>query len=249
MFLTPQGEVRVIGHRGAAALAPENTLASFRKAAALGVQWVEMDVSLLADGGTVIFHDEVLDRCTNGHGFLASQTMDTVVGLDAGSWFDPAYAGERIPDLRSALAVIQQAGMGLNLEIKHDGPGVEQLVDAVLATLATEWADHDSLLISSFNHQALQRCHRWAPHYRRGQLYEQVPSQWAEELAEIEAWSLHCNWRALDAALTRRIKAAGYRLLCYTVNNPLDVAAHWAWGMDAIFTDDPRQFGFTELVK
>ena len=97
MFLTPQGEVRVIGHRGAAALAPENTLASFRKAAALGVQWVEMDVSLLADGGTVIFHDEVLDRCTNGHGLLAAQTMDTVVGLDAGSWFDPAMLASAFP--------------------------------------------------------------------------------------------------------------------------------------------------------
>jgi glycerophosphoryl diester phosphodiesterase len=242
MFDTPQTDVRIIGHRGAAAVAPENTLASFRAAAALGVRWVEMDVSLLGDGTPVIFHDEQLDRCTDGRGKLTEVGMPYVAQLDAGLWFAAEFAGERIPTLSVALQEIQRLGLGLNLEIKHEGPGLEQLVEVVLATLAQEWRDNDQLLLSSFNHQALRLCQLQAPHLRRGQLYETVPSTWPQELADIAAYSLHCDYLALDVALARGIKAAGYRLLCYTVNHPQAVALHWGWGMDAIFTDDPAQF-------
>lgn len=242
MFDTPQSDVRIIGHRGAAAVAPENTLASFRAAAALGVRWVEMDVCLLADGGTVIFHDEDLERCSDGHGRLADVGLAYVQQLDAGRWFAPHFSGERIPTLSEALQEIQRLGMGLNLEIKHDGPGLDRLVETVIAVLAQEWRNNDKLLLSSFNHRALRLCQQQAPHLRRGQLYESVPANWQQELQDIEAYSLHCDYLALDATLARSIKAAGYRLLCYTVNDPQAVVRHWGWGMDAIFTDDPARF-------
>lgn len=242
MFDTPETDVRIIGHRGAAAVAPENTRASFRAAAALGVRWVEMDVSLLGDGATIIFHDEELDRCSNGRGRLAEVDFHYVQQLDAGSWFAPQFSQERILTLSEALQEIQRLGMGLNLEIKHEGPGLECLVATVLATVASEWRDDDKLLLSSFNHQALRMCLHQAPHLRRGQLYESVPVNWLQELQDIAAYSLHCDYQALDATLARSIKAAGYRLLCYTVNDPLAVARHWGWGMDAIFTDDPARF-------
>ena len=162
MFDTPQSDVRIIGHRGAAAVAPENTLASFRAAAALGVRWVEMDVSVLADGAPVIFHDEELERCSNGRGRLTEVDFAYVQQLDAGCWFAPQFSGERIPTLSEALQEIQRLGMGLNLEIKHDGPGLERLVASVLTTLAHEWRDSDKLLLSSFNHQALRLCQHQA---------------------------------------------------------------------------------------
>lgn len=242
MLLTPQGEIRLIGHRGAAALAPENTLASFRMAASLGIRWVEMDVSLLADGACVIFHDDELQRCTNGQGQLAQSSLEQVRRLDAGSWFAPQFADERIPTLVEALREIQRLGLGLNLEIKHEGEDVEALVTPVLATLQQEWRDADSLLLSSFNHQALRLCHQRAHHYRRGQLYEEIPENWRDHLRAIEAYSLHCDWQSLTPQLAAAIKDEGYQLLCYTVNDPLSVASHWAWGMDAVFTDDPRVF-------
>ncbi len=242
MFDTPQDDIRIIGHRGAAAVAPENTLASFRAAAALGVRWVEMDVSQLADGTAVIFHDDALDRCTNGSGLLAQSSWPQVQQLDAGSWFSTQFSTERIPTLSEALAEIQRLGLGLNLEIKHEGAGLEPFVDRVLTILAREWRENDRLLLSSFNHQALQLCQRLAPHLRRGQLYESVPGNWRQELENIAAYSLHCDYLALDQALAMAIKAAGYRLFCYTVNDPLSVAYHWAWGMDGVFTDDPARF-------
>ena len=242
MFDTPATDIRIIGHRGAAAVAPENTLASFRAAAALGVRWVEMDVSRLADGSAVIFHDDELDRCSNGSGPLARARLEEVSRLDAGSWFAPEFAGEPIPTLSAALAEIQRLGLGLNLEIKHEGPGLEALVQQVLATLAQEWRDPDRLLLSSFNHQALQLCQALAPQLRRGQLYEVIPDHWQQELQAIAAYSLHCDYQILTQPLAQAIKGAGYRLLCYTVNDPLAVAWHWAWGMDALFTDDPARF-------
>lgn len=234
--------MRIIGHRGAAAVAPENTLASFRAAAALGVRWVEMDVSRLGDGTAVIFHDEELDRCTNGHGLLCNTDLNTLRTLDAGGRFSAAFAGERVPTLPEALTELQRLGLGLNLEIKHEGPGLEQLVAVVLDTLATQWRDDDQLLISSFNHQALRLCRSMAPHLRRGQLYASIPENWRQELSDIAAYSLHCDYLALDASLTHAIKQAGYHLFCYTVNDPAAAVQHWAWGVDGIFTDDPGRF-------
>lgn len=234
--------MRIIGHRGAAAVAPENTLASFRAAAALGVRWVEMDVSMSADGEAVIFHDEALERCTNGHGLLGQTDLDTLRTLDAGSWFSEAFVGERIPTLSEALSELRHLGLGLNLEIKHEGPGLELLVTKVLDTLGRAWPEPETLLISSFNHQALQLCQAQAPHLRRAQLYESIPEQWQQELSEIDAYSLHCDYQALNAELCHAIKQSGYRVFCYTVNLPDSVAGHWAWGMDGLFTDDPRLF-------
>src|SRR5690348_1162223 len=87
----------VIGHRGACTYAPENTLASFKKAHELGIQWVEFDVMLSRDKVSVVFHDETLNRTTNGTGYIDECTFDELSKLDAGSSFGPEFKGERIP--------------------------------------------------------------------------------------------------------------------------------------------------------
>ncbi|MFB9887795.1 glycerophosphoryl diester phosphodiesterase [Balneatrix alpica] len=235
-------DVRVIGHRGAANLAPENTLASIRAAAAVGTPWVEIDVSVLADGALVIFHDDELERCSNGQGPLAAANLAYIQQLDAGSWFAHHYAGEPIPTLQQALQCIQELGLGLNLEIKHEGADVERIVPRVLEELQLYWQDNDKLIISSFNHQALLLCHELAPDRYLGQLYEAVPQHWQEQLSALQAYSLHCDYKQLDASTCAAVKAAGYKVLCYTANEPALVEAHWQWGMDAIITDSPQLF-------
>src|SRR5690554_2395339 len=102
---------RIIGHRGAAALAPENTLAAIRAADAAGVTWVEIDVRLAADGLAVI-HDALLDRTTNGTGPVSEASLSAIASLDAGAWFGTAFAGERVPTLEVALSEIQRLGLG-----------------------------------------------------------------------------------------------------------------------------------------
>ena len=103
---------------GLASLAPENTLASIKKAAELGVSWIELDVTLLGDGSAVMFHDHRLNRTTNGRGHLKRHSMETVSRLDAGSWFSEEFLGEKVPSLADTLNLVQSLGLGLNLELK-----------------------------------------------------------------------------------------------------------------------------------
>ncbi len=234
--------VNVIGHRGAALLAPENTLAAIKAAAATGVEWVEIDVCVIADGSLVIFHDNELDRCTNGSGVTAEATLPYLTGLDAGSWFDERFSGEPIPTLADALLCIQDLGLGLNLEIKFDEGDVNTIVPNVLSSLQAHWKNNDKLLISSFNKAILQRCHELNPERHFAQLYEEIPENWQFELEQIQAYSLHCHFEKLSKEKAIAIKEAGYKLLCYTANTLAEVEQHWGWGMDAIITDDPRVF-------
>lgn len=107
----------VIGHRGAAGHAPENTLASLEKAAALGVRWVEFDVKLTADAMVILFHDETLSRTTDGKGALADKKWADLRPLDAGGWFGPEFAGEHVPSLEEAVAALARLGLGAVVEI------------------------------------------------------------------------------------------------------------------------------------
>jgi len=233
---------KVMGHRGAALLAPENTLASIRAAANAGATWVEIDVYLIAEGGLIIFHDDTLDRCTTGAGVTRDARPADIAELDAGSWFSADFTGEKIPTLLEALECIQSLGLGLNLEIKHDSADVETIVPAVLAMLRDHWQDNDKLMISSFNHAALQMCYDIDADRHLAQLYENIPDNWQAQLDAIKAFSLNCDYSRLTQVQAQAVKAAGYKLLCYTVNDPQKVESHWAWGMDAVITDDPIQF-------
>ena len=107
----------MVCHRGANRIAPENTLAAARAAFDLGAAFVEIDVRTTADGDLVVIHDPAVDRTTNGTGWVAHKTMAQLAALDAGSWFDPAFAGERVPRLDAMLSLVRGRG-GLYVEIK-----------------------------------------------------------------------------------------------------------------------------------
>ncbi|MBI2838210.1 MAG: glycerophosphodiester phosphodiesterase family protein [Acidobacteria bacterium] len=97
--------VKLIAHRGVRSVAPENTLAAIEAAIAMGLDYAEVDVRTTADGHLVLLHDPDVDRTTNGSGFVVDQSLEMLRQLDAGSWFDPRFAGTRIPTLDEALEV------------------------------------------------------------------------------------------------------------------------------------------------
>src|SRR5581483_10629727 len=101
---------------------PENTLASIRKAAALGARWVEFDVRLTREGDLVLMHDDDVKRTTNGRGRVLDLTLAELGALDAGVWFDAAFAGERVPRLAEAIALLAELALGANIEIKTGRP-------------------------------------------------------------------------------------------------------------------------------
>jgi glycerophosphoryl diester phosphodiesterase len=118
--------MKVIGHRGAAGLAPENTFAGFDLALAMGVDGLETDVQRTKDGKLVLFHGDCLDKTTNGTGVLQETPWQEVQQLDAGSWFNAEYAGERIPLLIDALESYGTRTY-FDLEVKQIGIQLEVL--------------------------------------------------------------------------------------------------------------------------
>ncbi len=151
----------LVGHRGARAVAPENTLASFRRAWEEGADAVEMDVRLTADGAVVVIHDETVDRTTDGHGAVAEMTLAELRRLDAGRWFDPAYAGEHIPTLEEVLDWAR-GKIAMLIELKYPQRRFHPaLVPAVLARLRGSGMETEVALIS-FDGEAIEQVRREA---------------------------------------------------------------------------------------
>jgi len=232
----------IIAHRGLSSLAPENTLAALKLAAEQGVQWVEIDAIACGDGSIVMWHDNSVDRCSDGTGAMNEHSAQSVAKLDCGSWFSNAFKGEPVASIEQAIILIQSLGLGLNLEIKLYENSAEQVTAPVLKLLAEHWQDFDKLIISSFDHAALTYCHQNAPQIQLGVLYDKIPDHWESDLQSVDAVSCHCNYKHLTQAQTSAIKAKNYQLYCYTANDPKSVEDHWEWGVDAIITDYPQRY-------
>jgi glycerophosphoryl diester phosphodiesterase len=229
---------RVIGHRGAAAAAPENTLASLHKAHELGARWVEFDVKLSRDGHPILAHDDRLERTTSGSGRFAERTLAEIERLDAGSWFAPAFAGERVPRLEEALALCRELGLGINLEIKPCRGRALETARVALETLLPDWPDDLPLpLISSFVPACLAIAREIAPEVPRGYLAGRLPWRWQERLAVYGCSTLNLDHRQLLVRQRAAVVATGVPLLLYTVNDPGMVREQLSNGVSAVFTD------------
>jgi glycerophosphoryl diester phosphodiesterase len=223
----------VIGHRGAAAHAPENTLAGFRKARALGCRWVEFDVRLAANGGLAVIHDATLTRTTGTEGRVADRTLDELARLDPGD-------GGGVPSLAQVLDLLAELGLGANVEVKADGP--EASVTGALAAIACEQARRRhglDLLLSSFSPAALAAARGAAAGLPRGLVCDAPGRDWRPTMAALGCVSLHVHRRCADRALAEAVHGAGLRLLAYTVNDPARARALIAQGVDSVFSDAP----------
>ncbi|TGG90254.1 glycerophosphoryl diester phosphodiesterase [Natronospirillum operosum] len=238
---------RLIAHRGCALLRPENTLEAMRVTADLGVPWVEIDANLLGDGTAIMFHDDYLDRLTNGSGPLAACNWQDVATLDVGSHFSTEYSAERIPRLDDAVALIDELRLGLNLEIKlYPHYAVADILPPVVAVLEKSWSRFDNLIISSFSTEALRALRALQPDWQLGQLWERIPADWAMLAEELGLVSIHCDYRYLDVATIAAIKAAGLDLYCYTVNDPTAGQVLLKAGVDGLITDNPLLFNLQD---
>ncbi|MDP7242128.1 MAG: glycerophosphodiester phosphodiesterase family protein [Rhodospirillales bacterium] len=230
----------VIGHRGAAAVAPENTLAGFARAAQLGVAWVEIDARLTADGRCVVFHDETLERIAGVPSRVDDVTLSVLSGLDAGVWFDPVFAGQRVPTLDAALVAIGGLGLGVNIELKRCRGGEARLVEEVAGAVSRNWPPHLSPpLISSFDGPLLARSRDMVPQLPRALIIGRLPGDWRATAARLVCVAVHCRETQVTAARISRIKAAGYAVAAFVVDDPGRARELWDWGIDTAFTDCP----------
>ncbi|MHC8508894.1 MAG: glycerophosphodiester phosphodiesterase [Rhodospirillales bacterium] len=232
---------RVFGHRGAAAYAPENTLASFRKAAELGCQFVEFDVVLTRDGHPVVFHDNTLDRTTDGTGAAAAATLAELSRLDAGAWFGAGFRGEPLPTLHQVIECLRETGMGANVEIKP-ASGFEAQTGAVTAQVLTQiWPGAlPPPLMSSYSQDALAAARDEAPQFPRAFLVKDPASaDWETACAELECASLHVGEKFVTPELIAHAHEKGLNIRAYTVNDPARAEQLFEWGIDGVFSDAP----------
>lgn len=231
----------IIGHRGAAAEAPENTLAAIRQADLSGARWVELDVKLTRDGAPILFHDDRLERTSDGTGPVRERTLDELRGLDAGGWFDRRFTGEPIPTLEEALDLCLDLGLGLNLEIKPCPGRERETAEVALATLSRQWpAAAPPPLISSFSESSLRVAQHFAPDLPRGFLATSLPREWERRAKNLGCTSVNLGWQRLTRAEVDAVRAAGFTVLVYTVNDVERARRLLAWGVRAVFTDAVR---------
>lgn len=231
---------KIIGHRGASAYAPENTLASFEKARSLGCKTIEFDVMCSADGEAFVFHDDNVKRTTNGTGELGKLDAAYLAGLDAGSWFSKRFKGEAIPRFKQVLQWLAQSDMQANIEIKPYPGATEKTTVAVLSQVHQFWPhDKDLPLISSFDFEALSLCRSIAPEMPLGLLLHTWDAQWLKKAKQIDCYSVHLNQKILSADRVKEVKDEAYIVLAYTVNRRRLANKLFSWGVDAVFSDYP----------
>ncbi|WP_420827423.1 glycerophosphoryl diester phosphodiesterase [Devosia subaequoris] len=234
---------QVQAHRGASALAPENTFAAFRKAAEQGAKWVELDVALLGDGTLVVIHDVTIDRTTSGSGALSDMGRADLDGLDAGSWFDDAFVGEPLPTLDAVIVELGELGLNANVEIKQHAHhrSLDQLVRTVQAAIARR-APRTEIMISSFDPEALRAMHKLEPALEMAMLWERPPEDWETQLAAIPASTIHMHYKALSIGLLKETSKRGIKVRAWTCNNPVQLMSFWDAGLAGVITDDPSLF-------
>lgn len=228
---------RIIGHRGAAQSAPENTLAGFRAAQAMGVRWVEFDVQLARDDCPILLHDARLERTTNGRGRASALTEAELARLDAGAWFDAAYRGERVPRLDAAMALLDTLGMGAVVEVKAAPGAGPRTMQATLDVLRGR-VGHGGCILSSFDEDALALARNNGPEIPRALIVKAVPPDWRARIERLGCSALHADQRKLDARTVAAV-ASLVPLRAFTVNAPERAEALFSWGIAAVFTDCP----------
>lgn len=213
----------IIGHRGAAGLLPENTLPSFARAVALGVQAVELDVHRCEDT-LVVIHDDTLDRTTNGRGSVATAPLSTLRALDAGG-------GAVVPTLAEVFELLPPE-IGINIELKGAGT----------AELLADWLPDPgrrAVLLSSFEHGLLRTFRRQRTDYPVAPLFGRSNPRLIDIALEFGSGYVNLSRKLVTAALMQPLLEADLRVLVYTVNDLREARKLYRLGVWGLFTDYP----------
>lgn len=242
MSLSAQA-VEIVAHRGFSSRAPENTVASFNLAWEQGADACELDLYLTADGEIAVLHDADTKRTTKVSKIVKDSTMADLQTLDAGSFKSKAYAGEKIPTLKEALATMPIGKKRFLLEVKC-GP---EVVPVLAKQLALWKLRAPQLCIIAFDRQVAQECKKampWIKVYRLSSEKEnKQPVDLTQLIADTKAdgldgLDLGLKWKWSEA-MVKEIKDAGLELHVWTVNRAGDARRLAELGVDGITTDDP----------
>jgi glycerophosphoryl diester phosphodiesterase len=221
-----------IGHRGAMGHEPENTLRSFKKALALNVDAIELDVYVCKTGELVVIHDDKVDRTTNGIGYTEDKTFVELRQLDAGK-------GELIPTLEEVLDLVDRSVI-VNIELKGRSTAIAtyQVIDKYIKEKG--WSELD-FMVSSFDHHELNKFKHLYPQIPIGVLLEGVPLSYADCAVELNAQSINLSLDFINQDFVDDAHQKGLQVYVYTVNDYDDIAKVKKLNIDGIFCNFPER--------
>lgn len=223
----------IIGHRGAMAVAPENTLPAFVTALDAGADGIEFDVQRTKDGHLVVFHDEDVARTSDGQGFLPEMTLSKLQTLDVGRYFGEEFRETRILTLHELFEWVQDNSLLLFLEMKEPFrfPGIEHEI----ADMIQEYDLLDRLQVRSFCHTQLHNLHVYNPEISISELwYQHMPTQWEMTYRTLNL--MHTLVTAESIALYHKL---GRTVTTWVVDDLAEAQQLIAWGIDGLTTNDP----------
>ncbi|MCI8632259.1 MAG: glycerophosphodiester phosphodiesterase [Lachnospiraceae bacterium] len=226
-WMQGRDRVWVVGHRGAKALWPENTMLSFEKAIALGVDGIETDVHMTADGHLVLMHDLLLDRTTNGHGSVEEKTLAELRRLDAGS-------GERIPLLSELLDLVKGTDLMLNVEMKDYRP---QVLDRTIAMLA-DYGLSDQYVIACFDCRVTTYAHERYGVKTQGFLQHDL--KYWEPGCERHYYSIGTGMKDVSSVISEQLRAQGIDPWCWCPDTEEAARLAIESGFTLMTCNDPR---------
>lgn len=232
--------MEIFAHRGASYGAPENTMSAFFLALQEGADGIELDVHLTKDGEVVVLHDETVDRTTDGRGWVKDLTWAEIRTLDAGGRFSDAFRGERIPRLADVLSWIRTTPLKLNIELKNGWVPYPDL-EARVVTLLRQYDLVDRAILSSFNHDSLRLLAERFPDVRRAALYVARLYQPWNYSAALGGADHHPFYLSVTPEMVAGVKAHGFQVRPFTVDEPEHIRALQAIGADAVITNRPAE--------
>jgi len=228
----PGDSAVVIAHRGASAMAPENTLAAIQAGIDATADWVEIDVQETAAGEVLVIHDRDLMRLARNPLTVRDATPEALADIDIGSWFDPRFADQRVPTLGEVLGLFKERGK-LLIELKYYGSEdklEERVIERVEAAGMT-----DRVAVMSLSPEGIARFRKLRPEWRAGLL----STASVGDLTRLDVDFLALNATAARSDVVRRAHAAGISIFVWTVNDPAAMSSMLSRGVDGLITDQP----------
>lgn len=222
----------VVGHRGWLQKYPENTLVGLRAALDLGVDALEFDLHLSRDGRIVVIHDATLERTTDGAGRVADRSLGELRRLDAGGWFHPRFAGQRIPTIEEVLE-LAPPGVLLYAEVKDTRP---EMVAKLLPYVRPRAG---SIIVHSFGVGFLEAFRLAAPEVRTGLLGRVDKLDLGAEARRLGCWGIHPCMAGLTAGQVAAWQAEGFKAMVWTVRDEAEAHSALALAPFAIGADCP----------
>lgn len=233
------GVPQIIAHRGNRSVTPENTLAAFASAIRAGCGSIELDIVRSRDGVPMIIHDETLDATTNGAGKVSDYLAEEIAALDAGSWFDPAFAGAQVPTFTQfAHLLAQHPSVEVLLEFKGDW---DEQATAGVVEIVNEHGIADRTILQSFSRVSITAQHAIAPQSRRGVLCVEEFDGLLDQCAAAGVYTVnpYVEYVLAHPEIVQRIHEAGMSTMVWTANSPTQWERLVELGVDGIITDRP----------